>query len=134
MQATIGGVTGQKMRVLIADRRQEVRDALGFLLSQEPDIHVVGASSNSQGLLASLEVVCPDVVLLDGDLPGLSTAEILAELHAHHPSLKVLVLCFNPERKQAALLAGAYTFIDKRAHPKRLVTALHVLQLESEYE
>lgn len=122
------------MRVLIADRRQEVRDALGFLLSQEPDIRVVAESGNSQELLASLEVVCPDVVLLDCELPGLSTADVLAELNAHDSSPKVLVLCSKTEREPAALSAGAHTFIDKRAHPKRLVTALRVLQLESEYE
>ena len=122
------------MRVLIADRRQEVCDALGFLLSQGPDIHVVGKSENSQALLDSLEVVCPDVVLLDCELPGLPTADLLAQLHAHAPSLKVLVLCSKVERKDAALSAGADAFIDKSAHPKRLVTALRVLQLESEYE
>ena len=122
------------MRVLIADRRQEVRNALGFLLSQEPDIHVVGESGNSQELLGSLEVVCPDVVLLDCELPGLSTADLLAKLYAHDLSPKVLVLCSKTKRGQAALSAGADTFIDKRAHPKRLVTALRVLQLEREYE
>ena len=122
------------MRVLIADRRQEVRDALRFLLSQEADIRVVGESGNSQELLASLEVACPDVVLLDCELPGLPTADVLARLHAHDSRPKVLVLCSKSARGQAALSAGADTFIDRTAHPKRLVTALRVLLLESEYE
>ena len=122
------------MRVLIADRRQEVREALRFLLSQEPDIRVVGDSGNSQELLDSLEVVCPDVVLLDCELPGLPTADVLAKLYAHDPSPKVLVVCARTEMGQAALAAGAHTFIDKTSHPKRLLTALRVLQLESEYE
>ena len=122
------------MRVLIADRRQEVRDALGFLLSQETDICVVGESGNSQELLASLELLCPDVVLLDCELPGLPAADVLARLHAHDSSLKVLVLCSKKEREQAPLSATGFTFIDKSAHPRRLVTALRVLLLESEYE
>jgi DNA-binding NarL/FixJ family response regulator len=122
------------MRVLIADRRQEVRDALGFLLSQEPDICVAGESGNSQDLLACLELVCPDVVLLDCELPGLPMADLLAQLHAHDSHPKVLVLCSKSARGRAALLAGADTLIDKSAHPRRLVTALRVLQLESEYE
>lgn len=122
------------MRVLIAVPGQEMSAALGFLLSQEPDICVVGESGNSQELLASLEIVRPDVVLLDCELPGLSTADLLSKLHARDSSPRVLVLCSETETGQAALAAGAYTFVDTMAHPKRLVTALRVLQLESEYE
>lgn len=133
-QTTIGRVAGKRMRLLIAVRRQEMRAALGFLLSQEPGMCVVGEAGNSQELLASLEAVRPDVVLLDCELPGLPTADLLAELHAHDSSLRVLILCSNTEREQAALRDCAHTFIDKTAHPKHLVTALRVLQLESEYE
>lgn len=122
------------MRVLIAVPRQEMCVALGFLLSQEPDICVVGESGTSQELLASLEVVRPDVVLLDGELPGLPMADLLAELYAHDANLKVLILCSKIEREQAAVAAGARTFIDKTSHPRHLLTAMHILQLESEYE
>jgi two-component system nitrate/nitrite response regulator NarL len=122
------------MRVLIAVPRQEMRAALGFLLSQEPDMRVVGESGDSQELLASLEVLRPDVVLLDGELPGLVTADLLAELHAHDSNLRVLILCSKTERERAAVAAGARTFVDRTAHPRQLLTALHILQLESEYE
>jgi DNA-binding NarL/FixJ family response regulator len=133
-QTTIGRDAGIKMRVLIAVPRQEMRAALGLLLSQEPDTRVVGESGNSQELLASLEAVCPDVVLLDWELPGLPTADLLAQLYAHNPAPRVLILCSKTESEQAALAAGAHTFVDKTAHPKHLLTALRVLQLESEYE
>jgi DNA-binding NarL/FixJ family response regulator len=133
-QTTIGRATGIRMRVLIAVPRQEMRAALGLLLSQEPDTRVVGESGNSQELLASLEAVYPDVVLLDCELPGLPTTDLLAQLYAHNPTLRVLILCSKTEREQAAPAAGARTFVDKTVHPKHLVTALRVLQLESEYE
>lgn len=122
------------MRVLIADGRQEIRAALGLLLSQESEIHVVGESGNSQELLTSIETLCPDVVLLDFELPGLPTADLLAKLYARDASPRVLILCSRTQRAQAALAAGTHTFIDKTAHPRRLVTALRVLQLDSEYE
>ena len=118
----------------MAVSRQEMRAALGLLLSQEPDICIVGAPGNSQELLASLELVRPDVVLLDCELPGLPTADLLAELNTRDASLKVLILCSETERKQAALVAGARTLVDKTSHPRQLLTALRVLQLESEYE
>ena len=122
------------MRVLMAVSRQEMRAALGLLLSQEPGIRVVGAPGNSQELLSSLPDVRPDVVLLDCELPGLPAVDLLAQLYAHAATLKVLVLCSETEREQAALAASACTLVDKTSHPRQLLTALRVLQLESEYE
>jgi DNA-binding NarL/FixJ family response regulator len=94
----------------------------------------VGKSGTSQELLASLEVVRPDLVLLDCELAGLLTADLLAQLYARDPNLKVVVLCSKTERERAALAAGVHTFVDKTAPPRQLLTALHILQLESEYE
>jgi DNA-binding NarL/FixJ family response regulator len=122
------------MRLLISVRQQEMRAALGFLLSQEADMRVVGEAANSQELLACLEVVRPDVILLDCELPGLPTTDLLTELYARDANLRVLILCSKWERDRVALGAGAHTFIDKTSHPRQLVTALHILQLESEYE
>jgi DNA-binding NarL/FixJ family response regulator len=122
------------MRVLIAVPRQEMRTALGLLLSQEPDIRLVGAPGSSHELLASLEHLRPDVVLLDCELPGLPTADLLAQLYAHDANLKVLILCSRIEREQAEVAAGTRACVDRTAHPRQLLTALHILQLESEYE
>jgi len=122
------------MRLLMVGLGQEMGAALRFLLSQEPDICVVGESRNSQELLACLEVVRPDAVLLDRDLPGMPMAELLAELRARDANLGVLILCFNPERERVAVAAGARAFVDRTSHPRQLLTALRVLQLESDYE
>ena len=122
------------MRLLIAVRQQEMRAALGFLLSQEADMRVLGEAANSQELLACLEVVRPNVMLLDCELPGLPTADLLAQLYARDANLKVLILCSKVERDRVAPGAGAHTLIDRTSHPRQLVTALHILQLESEYE
>jgi two-component system response regulator DesR len=122
------------MRVLMAVPQQEMRTALGLLLSQEPDIRLVGASRDSHELLANLEALRPDVLLLDCDLPGLPTAELLAQINAHDANPKVLVMCSRIAGGQAAVAGGTYTFIDKTSHPRQLLTALHVLRLESEYE
>lgn len=122
------------MRVLIADRRKDVRQALSLLLTQEPGICVVGDASDSQELLVRLEALCPDVVLVDCALPGQPMADLLAEIHTCSSSPQVIVLCSETETRRAALAAGAHTFVDKTEHPKRLLTALRVLQLESDYE
>jgi len=122
------------MRVLIAVPRQEMQTALGLLLSQEPDICLVGAPRNSHELLASLEALRPDVVLLDCDLPGLPTDELLAQINTHDSTPNVLIMCSTIGQEQVAAATSAQRFVDKTAHPRQLLTAFHVLQLESEYE
>ena len=122
------------MRVLIAIPRQEMCAALGLLLSQEPELQIVGQSGDSQELVTSLESARSDVVLLDCTLPGLPTNELLVQLHAQDPNLKVLVFCSKTESERLARAPGACAFVDKTSHPRQLLTALRVLQLESEYE
>lgn len=122
------------MRVLIAIARQEMCAAIGLLLSQEPELQIVGQSGDSQELLASLEDVHPDVVLLDCELPGPPTADLLAQLHAQDPNLTVLILCSKTESERLVRAPGARAFVDKTSHPRQLLTTLRVLQLESEYE
>lgn len=122
------------MRILIAVRQHEMRAALRLLLSQEPNIRVVGEPGNSGELLASLEAARPDVVLVDCDLPGLATTDLLAQLHACAPKLKVLILCSKTERERPVVGAGVHAFIDTTASPRQLLTSLHILHLDGEYE
>ena len=122
------------MYILIAHRQEKVRSALTFLLSQEPNIHVVGEASDLDELAKVLRSTQPDVVLLDCDLSAKPLTEQVAELQEQAGDLKVVVLCSRAETMQTMLSPGDYTFVDITAHPKQLVTALRVLQLESEYE
>lgn len=122
------------MHILIAHNQEKVRSALTFLLSQEPNIHVLGDASNLEELVNILRSTQPNVVLLDSDLATKPLLEQIAELQEQVGDLKVVVLCSSPETMQTMLSSSDHTFVDITAHPKQLVTALRVLQLESEYE
>jgi len=65
------------MRVLIADDQPEVRSSLQLLLEQLPNVTVVGEATGAGDLLAQVSVSCPDLVLLDWELPGLRATEHL---------------------------------------------------------
>ena len=125
------------MRLLIAVRQQEMRAALGFLLSQEADMRVRGRrQQTAEELLACLEVARPDVMLLDCELPGRPDGRFC---WPNSTPLTPISKCsfsgpIKVERERIVFGAGAHTFIDKTSHPRQLVTALRVLQLESEYE
>ena len=113
------------MRVLLADDQSKVRSALRLILEQQPDLNVLGEAVDAQGLLDWVRLVCPDVVLLDWELPGLSRHDLLSALRARCPHLKVIALSGRPEACQAALAAGADAFVSKGDPPEQLLAAVN---------
>ena len=113
------------MRVLLADDQSKVRSALRLILEQQPDLNVLGEAVDAQGLLDWVRLVCPDVVLLDWELPGLPRHDLLSTLRARCPHLKVIALSGRPEARQAALAAGADAFVSKGDPPEQLLAAVN---------
>ena len=113
------------MRVLLADDQSKVRSALRLLLEQEPELSGVDEATDADELLAQVGMVCPDIVLLDWELPGLPHNDVLPALRARCPRLKVVALSGRPEARQAALAAGADAFVSKGDPPEKLLAAVN---------
>jgi two-component system, NarL family, invasion response regulator UvrY len=114
------------IRVVLADDHPIVRQGLAHLLSSTSDIVVVGeARTSAEALDAGLHVPC-DVLLLDLAMPGRGGLDVLRELHAARPSLRVLVLSVYDERQIAvrALRAGAAGYFTKDAPGPALLEAI----------
>jgi DNA-binding NarL/FixJ family response regulator len=117
-------IRGRYMRVVLADAQAKVRSALRLLLEQEPGVEVLGEAVDATGLLERVKASCPDLVLLDWDLPGSPATALMTVLHSLCPRLQVIVLSGRPEVRQAALDAGADAFTSKGDPPERLLRAI----------
>jgi DNA-binding NarL/FixJ family response regulator len=104
------------MNILVADNDPRVRAALNMFFSCEPELAIVGESSDAASLLAQAKTLKPDLVLLDWELPGQSTKAVIEWLKASGQTSKVIVLSKRPESEQAALAVGADAFVSK-THP-----------------
>jgi len=113
------------MRVLLADDQSKVRSALRLVLEQQPGVSILGEAVDITGLLDWVRVTCPDVVLLDWELPGLGADRLLPTLRELCPRLKVIALSGRPEARQAALAAGVDAFVSKGDPPERLLAAVN---------
>jgi len=114
------------IRVVLADDHPIVRQGLAHLVSSTSDIVVVGeARTSAEALDAGLHVPC-DVLLLDLAMPGRGGLDVLRELHASRPALRVLVLSVYDERQIAvrALRAGAAGYFTKDAPGPALLDAI----------
>lgn len=112
------------MRILLVDDQPEVRSALRLLLEQDLGVTFVGEAARTDDLLAQVGEACPDLVLLDWDLPDLRVTEVLSALRSRCPRLSVVVLSSRPEARQAALAAGACAFVSKGDAPEVLLAAV----------
>jgi DNA-binding NarL/FixJ family response regulator len=112
------------MRILLADDQPNVRSALRLLLEQEAGLTVVAEAEDSKELVSHFEVACPELVLLDWELPGGKSAELIPALRAKCPELAIIVLSSRPEAHRAALDAGAESFVSKGSPPQEVITSV----------
>jgi two-component system response regulator DesR len=105
------------IRVLLAEDQAMVRGALAALLNRERDITIVAEVGRGDEVLAAARSAAPDVALLDIEMPGESGLEAAAELHAHLPACKVLILTTfgRPGYLRRAMEQGVVGFLVKDA-------------------
>ena len=119
------------IRVVIADDQQLIRGGFRSLLESEPDLEVVGEAGTGADVVAQVQVLRPDVVLMDIRMPdgdGLwATEQIVADprLAATHI---VIVTTFELDEYVArAIRAGASGFLVKDTEPVELIRAVRVV-------
>lgn len=118
------------LRVVLADDHTLVRVGLKMLLESMPDIEVVGEASNGVCLIALVEQLQPDLVLMDIAMPMLNGLEATARLLQAWPALRVLILSMhqNEEYVRQALRHGASGYLLKDAAPAELELAISAIR------
>ena len=111
------------MKILLADDQSRVRFALKILLEQQPEWKVTGEVSDVIELLSYAECQQPDLVLLDGDLPGLTGSDCLVELRKKFPQLCIIALSEQPP-KQPANPAHCFDAYSSKANPPEYLLAV----------
>jgi NarL family two-component system response regulator LiaR len=115
-----------KIRVLIVDDHDMVRQGLIVLLENFDDFEVVGDVGDAQAALDLCHRDAPDVVLMDMVMPGLNSIDAIRTLRERHPQTQVIALTsFNEEATiQNALRAGALSYLMKNISVDELATAV----------
>lgn len=113
------------MRIFIADRQPRVRYGLRVLLEQQPGWKVSGEAANVQELLESIQDDCPDLILLDWELPGTTAPDLLLKLRTYCPNLFVVSMSAHPSAQQLAKQAGADDFASKIEPAEKLIGMIH---------
>lgn len=116
------------MDVLVVDDHAIVREGLGRLLAELPDMALFEAASGEEAL-TRITARRFALALLDLNLPGLGGLELLRRVVAADPHLPVLVFSLHTEPVYAtrALEAGARGYVSKNAAPEELLGAVRTV-------
>lgn len=119
----------QVQRIVIADDHVMFRQGMKALIDEKDDLEVVGEASDGFELLKLLNMLKPDMVILDISMPGIRGIEITREIKKKHPRLIVLILTMhkNKDYLYHALSAGARGYVLKEDSDVELFTAIETI-------
>ncbi len=117
------------IRLVLADDHPIVRSGLQRELATHSDIQIVGEAVNGTEALSLAETLCPDVLLLDINMPGLRGVEVVRRLRQQPGAPRVIILSAHgdDEHVMALLAAGARGYILKDENPSVIVDAIHAV-------
>jgi two-component system, NarL family, response regulator NreC len=122
-------MTGDTIRVVLADDHTVVRAGLKAVLGAAPDIEVIGEAKTGREAVMLAERFKPDVIVMDLTMPDMDGTEATKEIIAKGLSVKVLILTMHIEEDYLIPLmeAGAAGYLVKSAADRELVDAVRAV-------
>ncbi len=119
-----------KIKVLLADDHNVLREGMRNLLEREKDIEIIGEAGDGDEAVSLVSDLKPDVVLMDIVMPKLSGIEATKKIKQQCPSTNVLILtAYNDIRYILGLLeAGACGYLLKSAHSSEITGAIRAVR------
>ncbi len=104
------------IQVVLVDPDRDVRRALQMRLELESDLMLVGQAGDLPSAMEIVATLCPDVVILDPEMPGVDAIVATGDLARCCSGSRVLVLSLldDSHTRRQALAAGAAAFVGKQ--------------------
>jgi DNA-binding NarL/FixJ family response regulator len=124
-----------KLRILLADDHETVREGLRMILNAQPDMQVVATAGDGRDAVAQAERITPDVVIMDISMPGLNGLAATSQLVERVPSARVLTLTRHADSSylQQLMRAGAAGYVLKQSRPAELLHAIRAVATGGKY-
>ena len=118
-----------KIKVLIVDDHQIVRQGLRTFLELQEDVLVVGEAEDGQVAVEMMQQLNPDVVLMDLVMPRLDGISATRQVKSLGSNVKVIALTSFTEDDKVfpAIQAGASSYLLKDVSPDDLVEAIRAV-------
>src|SRR5258706_8724812 len=117
------------VRIVIADDHGIVRQGVKSLLQSDPEFYVVGEADDGPQVLALLESLKPDVLVMDLAMPSIDGWTVTQQAHERWPDLRIIILSIYADEASVrrALANGATGYILKDAPTDDLLQAVRMV-------
>jgi DNA-binding NarL/FixJ family response regulator len=114
------------IKILLAEDQKVLRESLKIILTQDPELEVIGCAANGTEALSIAEEKLPDIILMDIKMPGGDGIECTQLIKAKYPQIKIVILTTfdNDEHVEKALLHGADGYILKDIDPEEIIIVI----------
>lgn len=125
----------EKIKLALVDDHEMFRSGVKMILSEEKDLEVVIEATNGESYLKQLEVMRPDITLLDISMPGLDGFETAKRAIKKHPGIQIIVLSMHSQVDYYYKMIdiGVKGFVIKNSGIDELLNAIHKVKAGKSY-
>ena len=124
-----------KIRILLAEDHETVREGLKLIVNTQADMEVVGEAGNGQMAVQLAQELLPDIVIMDVSMPGWNGLKATEKLNRTCPQVRVLALTRHTEDGylHQLLRAGAAGYVLKQSPPSEVTHAIRAVAKGGQY-
>lgn len=123
------------IKILVADDHDLVRTGISRMLSDDPDIDVIGEASCGESAVANVRHAKPDVVLLDVNMPNIGGVEATRRIKQIDANIKILAVSSLTAQPYPTMLlkAGVNGYITKGTPVTEMIQAIKKIHAGGKY-
>ncbi len=124
-----------KLRIVLADDHETVREGLKMIVNAQDDMEVVGFAGDGSEAVNMAQELLPDVLVMDISMPKLNGLKATEKLNEVCPQVKVLTLSRHADDGylRELLAAGACAYVLKQSAPSELIHAIRAVAAGGKY-
>ena len=118
-----------KLKILIAEDHQTVREGIKLLVNAQDDMEIVGEVSDGEMAVAEAQRLKPDVIVMDISMPTMNGLKATKRMRSLGLDVKILTLTRHTDDGylQQLIAAGANGYVLKQSAPDELINAIRTI-------
>jgi DNA-binding NarL/FixJ family response regulator len=121
--------------IIFVDDHPLIRKAWAFILKHDPRFKLIASCESGEEAIEKSSQLCPDVVIMDIRLRGISGIEATKLIRKNCPGTKIIGLSFHtqPDHAQEIIENGAIGYLTKLSNPEEIFKAILEVQQGRSY-
>ncbi|EOS57583.1 response regulator [Paenibacillus barengoltzii] len=115
-----------RIKVMLVDDQNMIRQGFGYILSLQSDLQIVGEAGNGNDAVKMAEELRPDVILMDVQMPFMDGIEATKRIMAQQTGVKIVILTTFDDQDYVleGIRAGAVGYLLKDAEASDMIEAI----------